>query len=130
MGIKLQISCGDKDTKRCSNFYGYCDYKDAKESFDFLIELNKQGKLKFEDWTQAYVDDNEPVDEIFKVFTYSCSFGVIYLSNEDFIKFINLHNREAWIFWNGSEELYNDWEFKKQCDELAKLPKGKYLIWY
>ena len=129
MGTRLQITSVNtkKHTDDCGKFYGYCDYKDAMESFDFLIDLYKQGKIKFDEFVEDAILNNDE-EEAFIMFTTGGCFGDIILSNEDFIKFIDLHNKEAWTFWM-PESSYENWYFKKQCDELAQIIDNKYLLW-
>lgn len=137
MGTRLQVTDlkTNKKTEDCGKFYSYCDYENAKESFNFLIELYKQGKFSFDD--DGFIDDhvNEgEYEEAFNMFALGPYFGDITLSNEDFIKFINLHNKEAWKFWEREnmitkDNAYENWYFKIQCDELAKLPGDKCIFW-
>ena len=131
MGVKLDILCGNLRTKYgCGKFYGYCKYKDAKESFDFLIELFKAGKIKphpdhkfvYDKIMYDINDDEYTNEDMFTDFCLGPQFIIIIPNNEDFKKFIDLHNKDAYRYWKCDLDSIDDWQFAKDCKKFSEFP--------
>lgn len=130
MGVNLDILCGNLRTGYgCGKFYGYCKYQDAKESFDFLIELFKAGKIKphpkdiyTHDAILYDIANRSTNEEMFYNFSLGSYFGIIIPNNEDFKKFIDLHNKDAYRYWKCDLDSIDNWQFAKDCKKFSEFP--------
>lgn len=127
MGFRLYISKSPKDYKNgieFRKFYGYCDYKYAKDSFEYLYSVCGD---EIKDYYMLTYDSIEDTYDIITCLPYT---GQYHLTAEQFRIFINKYIA-------GMQWWYNDKGTKEQLTlhSFDKLPDmytdecDKYIDW-